>query len=162
MITPDMQQKLNDQLNAELYSSYLYLSMAAYFESSDLEGFANWMRVQAREELMHAMKFFDFVNSRGGKVTLAPIEGPATEWKSTAEAFEQVYKHEQKVTGLINSLASAAVAKSDHATATFLQWFVNEQVEEEASTSEIAAKLRMVKESANGQFMMDHQLGERS
>ncbi|HUS81997.1 MAG TPA: ferritin, partial [Dehalococcoidia bacterium] len=87
MLTPDMQQRLNNQLNAELYSSYLYLSMSAYFESADLGGFANWMRVQAREELMHAMKFFDYVNSRGGRVALQPIEGPATEWKSPTDAF---------------------------------------------------------------------------
>jgi ferritin len=161
MITTDMQQKLNDQLNAELYSSYLYLSMAAYFESLDLEGFANWMRVQAREELMHAMKFFDFINSRGGKVTLAPIEGPPTEWKSAAEAFEQVYKHEQKVTGLINALASAAVAKSDHATGTFLQWFVNEQVEEEESANRILRNLKLIGSDGTGLLMLDRELAQR-
>jgi len=161
MITPDMQQKLNAQLNAELYSSYLYLSMAAYFESGDLDGFANWMRVQAREELMHAMKFFDFVNSRGGKVTLATIEGPQTEWQSPTDAFEHVYRHEQKVTGLINALASAAVAESDHATGTFLQWFVNEQVEEEESANRILRNLKLIGTDGTGLLMLDRELATR-
>ena len=156
-----MQQKLNAQLNAELYSAYLYLSMSAYFESSDLEGFANWMRVQAQEEKMHAMKFFDFINSRNGRVVLTAIEGPATEWQSPADAFEQVYTHEQKVTGLINALASAAVAESDHATQTFLQWFVNEQVEEEESANRVLRNLKLIGNDGTGLLMLDRELALR-
>ena len=161
MLTQDMQQKLNAQLNAELYSAYLYLSMSAYFESSDLDGFANWMRVQAHEELMHAMKFFDFVNSRNGRVTLTPIEGPATEWQSPQHAFEEVYRHEQKVTGLINALASSAVAESDHATNSFLQWFVNEQVEEEESANRILRNLKLIGSDGTGLLMLDRELAQR-
>jgi len=161
MITQDMQQKLNGQLNAELYSSYLYLSMSAYFESSDLDGFANWMRVQAREELMHAMKFFDFINSRGGQVALQPIAGPPTDWQSAADAFEEVYRHEQKVTGLINALTSSAVAESDHATNSFLQWFVNEQVEEEESANRVLRNLRLVGSDGAGLLMLDRELSQR-
>jgi ferritin len=161
MLTKDMQQKLNAQLNAELYSAYLYLSMSAYFESSDLEGFANWMRVQAQEEKMHAMKFFDFINSRNGRVVLTTIEGPATEWQSPADAFEQVYKHEQKVTGLINALASAAVAEADHATQSFLQWFVNEQVEEEESANRVLRNLRLIGSDGTGLLMLDRELALR-
>jgi ferritin len=156
-----MQQKLNDQLNAELYSAYLYLSMSAYFESSDLDGFANWMRVQAREELMHAMKFFDFISSRGGRVVLQPIEGPPTDWQSAADAFEEVYRHEQKVTGLINALASSAVAESDHATNSFLQWFVNEQVEEEESANRVLRNLKLVGSDGAGLLMLDRELSQR-
>ena len=161
MLTPDMQEKLNAQLNAELYSSYLYLSMSAYFESSDLDGFANWMRVQAREELMHAMKFFDFISSRGGRVVLEPIEGPPTDWQSAADAFEEVYRHEQKVTGLINALASSAVAESDHATNSFLQWFVNEQVEEEESANRVLRNLKLIGGDGTGLLMLDRELAQR-
>jgi ferritin len=161
MLTPDMQQRLNDQLNAELYSSYLYLSMAAYFEASDLDGFANWMRVQAREELVHALKFFDFISSRGGRVVLQPVEGPPTDWQSAADAFEEVYRHEQKVTGLINALASSAVAESDHATNTFLQWFVNEQVEEEESANRVLRNLRLIGGDGTGLLMLDRELAQR-
>jgi len=161
MLTQDMQQKLNAQLNAELYSAYLYLSMSAYFESSDLDGFANWMRVQAKEEQMHAMKFFDFISSRGGRVVLAAIEAPATDWQSAADAFEQVYRHEQKVTGLINALATSAVAESDHATNSFLQWFVNEQVEEEESANRILRNLKLIGSDGTGLLMLDRELSQR-
>ncbi len=161
MLTPNMEERLNNQLNAELYSAYLYLSMSAYFESSDLDGFANWMRVQAREELMHAMKFFDFVNSRDGRVTLKPIEGPATDWQSATTAFEEVYRHEQKVTGLINALSTAAVQESDHATQTFLQWFVNEQVEEEESANRILRNLKLIGSDGTGLLMLDRELAQR-
>ena len=109
MIGEKMQEALNDQIVAELYSSYLYLSMSAYFHSINLPGFANWMRAQALEELTHAGKLYDFVIEQGGRVTLKPIDGPATEWKSPLDAFEAVYKHEQKVTGLINDLVDIAV-----------------------------------------------------
>jgi ferritin len=161
MLSDEMHGRLNSQLNAELYSAYLYLSMSAHFRSSDLDGFANWMRVQAHEELMHGLKFFDFLNSRGGRVTLAPIDGPATEWQSPQHAFETVYQHEQKVTGLINAIASAAVAESDHATGTFLQWFVNEQVEEEESANRILRNLKLIGSDGAGLLMLDRELAQR-
>ena len=161
MIDQRMQEALNKQLNAELYSSYLYLSMSAHFHSLNLGGFANWMRVQAKEEQMHAMKFFDFISSRGGRVVLAAIEAPATDWQSAADAFEQVYRHEQKVTGLINALASGAVAESDHATNSFLQWFVNEQVEEEESANRILRNLKLIGSDGTGLLMLDRELSQR-
>ena len=161
MISDSMQEKLNAQLNAELYSAYLYLSMCAYFESADLAGFANWMRVQAQEELMHATKFFDFINSRNGRVNLRPIEGPPGEWQSAAHAFEEVYRHEQKVTGLINALASSALAESDHATNSFLQWFVTEQVEEEESANQVLRNLKLVGSDGAGLLMLDRELALR-
>lgn len=161
MVSEKMQEALNKQLNAELYSSYLYLSMSAYFHSVNLAGFANWMRVQAQEELVHAMKFYDYVNQRGGRVTLLPVEGPPTEWHSPLAVFEDTYQHEQKVTGLIHELANLAVSENDHATKTFLQWFVTEQVEEEESADELVKKLKLIGDSANGLFMMDRELAQR-
>ena len=152
---------MNAQLNAELYSSYLYLSMASYFESIDLAGFGHWMRVQAQEELFHGMKFFDYISERGGKVTLSKIDGPATTWKSPSAPFDQAYKHEQKVTGLINELVNLAIKEKDHATNNFLQWFVKEQVEEEASASEIVQKLKLIGGKGNGLFMLDQELSQR-
>lgn len=161
MIKAKIQDALNKQLNAELYSSYLYLSMAAYFESVSLKGFANWMRVQAREELAHAMKFYDYINERGGRVNLTSISAPSAQWDSPLAAFEQVYEHEQKVTGLINDLATLAIAEADHATNNFLQWFVAEQVEEESSADEIVQRLRLLGEDRSGLFMLDQELGQR-
>jgi ferritin len=161
MIKVKIQDALNKQLNAELYSSYLYLSMAAYFESVSLKGFANWMRVQAQEELAHAMKFYDYIHERGGRVALTSISAPITQWDSPLAAFEQVYKHEQKVTGLINDLVTLATAETDHATNNFLQWFVAEQVEEESSADEIVQKLRMLSEDRSGLFILDQELGQR-
>ena len=131
MLKEKIQAALGKQLNAELFSSYLYLSMSAYFQSISLPGFANWMRVQAQEELVHAMKFYDFINDRNGRVMLQKVDGPPTEWSSPLDVFESTYQHEQKVTGLINDLVNLAVAERDHATEIFLQWFVAEQVEEE-------------------------------
>ncbi len=161
MIKAKIQDALNKQLNAELYSSYLYLSMAAYFESVSLKGFANWMRVQAREELVHAMKFYAYINERSGRVNLASISAPSAQWDSPLAAFEQVYEHEQKVTGLINDLVTLAVSEADHATNNFLQWFVAEQVEEESSADEIVQKLRLLGEDRSGLFMLDQELGQR-
>jgi ferritin len=139
MVKKKIEAALNKQLNAELYSSYLYLSMSAYFQSINLPGFANWMRVQTQEELVHAMKFYDFINERGGRVMLQKIDSPPTKWASPLNVFESAYKHEQKVTGLINDLVNLAVGEKDHATNIFLQWFVTEQVEEEASADEVAS-----------------------
>ena len=161
MISEKMQDAINEQINAELYSAYLYLAMNAYFESANLPGFANWMRVQTQEELTHAMKLYDYVNERGGRVTLKAIAQPPVEWDSPLAAFEAAYKHEQKVTGLINELVNLAIAQKDHAANTFLQWFVNEQVEEEKSADEIVQKLRLTGEAPAALFMLDQQLGQR-
>jgi len=161
MIKEKVQGALNGQLNAELYSSYLYLSMSAYFQSVDLSGFANWMRTQAQEELMHAMKFYDYIIERGGRVTLKKIGDPQTEWESPEAAFEHVLKHEEKVTGLINKLVDISIKEKDHATNLFLQWFVKEQVEEEASANEILKKVEMVGDEGSGLLILDQELGKR-
>jgi ferritin len=161
MVKKKIEAALNKQCNAELYSSYLYLSMSAYFQSINLPGFANWMRVQTQEELVHAMKFYDFINERGGRVTLQKIDSPPTKWASPLNAFESAYKHEQKVTGLINDLVNLAVGEKDHATNIFLQWFVTEQVEEEASADEVVQKLKLVGKDSGGLFMLDGEMGQR-
>jgi len=162
MVSGKVQKALNDQLNAELYSSYLYLSMNAYFKSVNLDGFANWMYAQAQEELMHAIKFYDFINQRGGRVVLAKIDAPPAQWDSPRAVFEDTLKHEQKVTGLINALVETAVNEHDHATNIFLQWFVTEQVEEEDSVGNVLEQLRLLGESKGGLFMMDRELSKRT
>jgi ferritin len=162
MLNTKMEKALNDQLNAEMYSSYLYLSMAAYFQSINLSGFATWMRVQTQEEMVHAMKFYDFINERGGRVNLGQIEGPPAEWESPLAAFEAALEHEQKVTGLINSLMDLALEGRDHATQIFLQWFVTEQVEEEDSANEVIQKIKLMGDAQGGLFMIDRELGQRT
>jgi ferritin len=161
MINGKIQDAFNKQINAELYSSYLYLSMAAYFKSLNLSGFSNWMECQAQEEVLHAMKFFAFVNERGGRVQLAGIDGPPTSWDSPQAAFEEAYKHEQKVTALINGLVDLAIQEKDHASNAFLQWFVNEQVEEEASADGVVNQLKLAGGQGSGLFMIDRELGTR-
>jgi ferritin len=161
MISKKMEKALNEQVNAELFSAYLYLSMEAYFKSLNLDGFANWMRVQTQEEIMHAMKIYDFIDERGGRIILKAIDGPDTKWDSPLAVFEAVYKHEQKVTGLINNLVNLAIEEKDHATNTFLQWFVNEQVEEESSADQIVQQLKMMENAPGGMFMLDRELGQR-
>jgi ferritin len=161
MIDEKMQEALNKQVNAEIYSAYLYLSMSAYFQSVNLSGFANWMRVQWQEELAHGQKFYDYVNERGGRVVLQAVEAPPSEWDSPLAVFEHVYEHEQKVTGMINKLVDLAVETKDHATNNFLQWFVSEQVEEEASADEVVQKLKLVGDDPSGLFMIDQDLGQR-
>jgi len=161
VIGKKVQSAMNDQLNAETYSAYLYWSMAAYFESVNLPGFANWMRIQAQEEMVHAAKFFDYVCQRHGRVLLKAIEGPPTEWKSPLAAFEAAFGHEQKVTALINKLVDLAIAEKDHAANSFLQWFVNEQVEEEASADEIVQKLKRIKGDEALLLMLDKEMAQR-
>ena len=161
MIGKKMQEALNEQINAELYSAYLYLSMEAFFQSINLPGFANWMRVQTQEELMHAMKMYDYVNGRGGRVTLKSIAAPPAEWESPLAVFEAVYKHEQKVTGLINNLVNLAIEQKDHAANMFLQWFVNEQVEEEKSADEIVQKIKLMADAPGAMYMLDNEMGQR-
>ena len=161
MISKKMEDALNKQVNAELYSAYLYLSMAACFESMNLPGFANWMRVQTQEETTHAMKIYDYICARGGRVMLKAVEAPPANWKSPLAAFEAALKHEQKVTGLINNLVNLAVAGKDHATQIFLQWFVSEQVEEEKSADEIVQKLKLTKNMPGALYMLDKEMGQR-
>ena len=161
MIGKKMESALNGQLNAEFYSSYLYLSMSAYFDSTDLPGFANWMRIQDQEERFHAMKFFVYIIDRGGKVSLLTIEAPPGKWDSPLAAFEATLEHEQKVTGLINDLVYLARDEKDNASEIFLQWFVNEQVEEEDSASTIIGQLKLIKDSPQALFLLDQQLGQR-
>ena len=161
MINEKMEQALNEQLNAEYYSSYLYLSMAAYFESIDLPGFANWMTVQVEEEMFHARKFYNYIIERGGRVILRTIEAPLTEWKSPLDAFEATLAHEQKVTGLINDLVYLARDERDNASEIFLQWFVSEQVEEEDNVNTIIAQLRLIQDNPQGLFMLNKDLGQR-
>jgi len=161
MLGEKIENALNSQMNAELYSAYLYLAMNAYFESIDLGGFANWMRIQAQEELSHAMKFHDYITQRGGRVILDKIEKPPTEWESPLDVFEHVYAHEQKVTGLINDLVNLAIEENDHATNNFLQWFVAEQVEEEESSSGVLQKVKLAGEDASSILMLDNELGQR-
>jgi ferritin len=162
MLSKKMGDALNTQVNAELYSAYLYLAMSSHFDSVNLSGFANWMRVQVQEELAHAMKFYDFIVERGARVLLTRVDGPETEWDSPLAVFEATYAHECKVTGLINELVNLAISEKDHAANAFLQWFVTEQVEEEASADAVVQKLKLVKNAPEGLFMLDKELGQRT
>jgi ferritin len=161
MLSEKLQDALNDQTNKELYSAYLYLSMSAYCVAENLPGFANWMRVQAQEEVGHAMRLFDYVNARRGRVVLKAIEMPPPIWKSPVEMFEQVLEHERRVTGMINRLYELALKENDYATQMELQWFVTEQVEEEDSAGQVVEQLKMVGEQPMGLLMLDRQLGDR-
>ena len=152
----------NNHLNAEFYSSYLYLSMANCFADKNLDGMASWMQVQAEEERLHAMKFLNVINQRGGRVLLQQIDEPKTEWATPLEAFQDAYEHECLVSGKINDLANLAVQEKDHAAGTFLQWFITEQVEEEATALSIVGKLKLVGDNSMGVLMIDQQLGTRT
>ena len=162
MISKKLQDAINKQTNKELYSEYLYLSMAAYLESIGLEGFANFFKVQVQEEHFHAMKFFDYVNERGGRVILEAIARPQIEFKSPVEIFEIAYKHEQYVTKLINELMEVAIKENDHAAKSFLNWYIDEQVEEEASMDKILNQLKMIGGKGQGMLMLDKELAVRT
>lgn len=162
MLSKKMEKAFNDQINAELFSSYLYLSMSAYLSSANLPGFANWMGVQTKEENAHATMMFNFVLERGGNIKLQPIAQPRTSWKNIIDVFEEVYAHEQKVTKLIHNLLDIALQEKDHASANFLQWFVSEQVEEEASASEILEQLKIVEGKGHGLLLLDRELKTRT
>ncbi len=162
MLNPEIQDAFNKQINAELHSAYLYLSMSAHFEAQSLAGMANWMRIQAQEETGHAMRFYNFINERDGRVTLTGIEGPKTEWSSPLEVFQDAYEHEQKITAMINDLSSLSASLKDHAAHNFLEWFVAEQVEEENAVRTIVDQLKLVGEDGVGQFILDGQLGQRT
>jgi len=161
VISKTIQDAMNEQIKNELYSAYLYLSMAAYCESINLKGFAHWLRVQNEEETTHAMKFFDFIHDRGGRVTLQAIAQPPTEFKSPLDVFEQTLEHERKVTAMINNIYALAIKENDYASQALLQWFVTEQVEEEKNATEIVEKLKMVGDRGSGLLYLDHELGER-
>jgi len=161
MLNNRVLEALNKQINAELYSAYLYLSMSAYFEAEGLKGFANWMRVQTQEELMHAMKIFDYVNERGGKIKLERVEAPPSEWRSPLHVFEATCEHEAKVTEMINDLVNLAIEEKDHATYNMLQWFVGEHVEEEASAEEIRKQLEIIGKDKKALLMIDRELAQR-
>jgi ferritin len=162
LINKTVQDAINEQIKNELYSAYLYLSMGAYFESLALPGFAKWMKVQAAEEQEHAMKFFDYVFERGGRVQLKAIDQPPFEWKSPMEAFEQVLEHEQKVTAMIHDLYALATKEKDYASQVMLHWFINEQVEEEMNAAAIIEQLKRILEHETAILMLDHDLGKRS
>ncbi|MCS6907832.1 MAG: ferritin [Anaerolineales bacterium] len=161
MLPKAMQDAMNEQIKNELYSAYLYLSMAAHYESKNLSGFANWLRVQAQEELGHAMRFYNFILERGGTVTLKAIDQPPSSWDSNLEAFQQVLAHEQKVTKNIHDLYALAVQEKDYPSQVMLQWFVDEQVEEEKSATEIIEKLKLIGDHGGALLMLDHELGQR-
>ena len=161
MLGKKMQDAINEQINAELYSAYLYLSMAAYTEAANLPGFAHWMRAQANEEVEHALKFFKYVGERGGRVVLKAIEQPQAEWTSPLQVFEDTLEHERKVTSLINGLYEVALEEKDYASQMLLHWYIEEQVEEESNAEQIVAALKMAGEKPQGLLMVDRQLASR-
>jgi ferritin len=162
MISKAVQDAINEQIKNEIYSAYLYLSMSAFFETHNLPGFANWMRIQYEEEMGHAMRFFDYLNDRGGRVILKAIDQPQSEWKSNLEVFEQVLEHEQKVTSLINKLYEVALKENDYPTQVALHWFITEQVEEEKNAVQIIESLKLIEERGTAVLMLDKQLGKRT
>ncbi|AGB04026.1 ferritin-like protein [Aciduliprofundum sp. MAR08-339] len=162
MIDKDIEEAINKQINEEMYSAYLYLSMSGYFESIGLRGFANWMYVQYQEEMDHAMKFYRYLIERGGRVKLYSINEPPHEWNSPLHAFEETLKHERHITECINNLVDLAEKKKDRATFNLLQWYVDEQVEEEANDEEIIQMLKMIGDKGQGLLMLDRELAKRS
>jgi ferritin len=162
MIKQILQDAINEQINKEIFSAYYYLSMVAYLESEDLPGFAQFFRIQVEEEKFHAMKLFDYVNERGGKVILKGINNPKTDFESPLQVFELAYKHEQYVTELINNLMDITIKENDHALRSFLQWFIDEQVEEEATMSKYVNQLKRINGNGQGLIMLDRELAQRT
>lgn len=161
MLSKRLEQELNKQINAEFYSAYLYLSMSAYLADNNLSGFSNWMKVQFEEEQFHALKLYRYVIERGGKVTLESIEKPQSEWSGIIDLFDAVLEHEQKVTALINNLVDVAIQEKDHATVNMLQWFVAEQVEEEASVADLLDQLKLIDGKGSALLMLDREAKQR-
>ena len=161
MINQKVEKIMNEQIKHEMESFYIYMSMAAYFHAENLDGMAHWMRSQAHEEMVHAMKFFDHINDRGGTVKLMDLKQLKTEWSSPLEAWEDAYEHEQFISNKINELMSVIREEKDYPAEPFADWFVNEQIEEEANTSKIAAEMKRIESSQGGLFMMDRELGNR-
>ena len=158
-----MEQSLNEQIAKEFYAFYLYLAMSAWFAERNFDGFAKWMRLQADEERNHAMRIYDYVLDRGGKVALGPVEEPSKKWKSPLEVFETAKKHEQLVSGSINQLYTQALAERDYPSQVMLQWFISEQVEEEKTSTAIVERLRLVGDNdPSGLLILDGQLGQRT
>ncbi len=162
MLKEKMLKSLNQQMNAEFYSSYLYLAMSSYFESENFSGIAKWMKIQSQEEYGHAMKFYNYILQAGGKINLSQIETPKSDWNSAEEVFKDTLKHEQKITKSIYDLVELSIEEKDHATNIFLQWFVTEQVEEEANASKILERIKLIGTNKNGLFYLDHELGKRA
>jgi ferritin len=160
-ISETVQDAINEQIKNELYSAYLYLAMSAHFEAANLPGFALWTRMQAAEEEEHAMKFFDYLNERGGRVVLHALDQPPVEWGAPLEIFETILGHEQKVTALIHKLYETALAEKDYATQIMLHWFIEEQVEEEDSAGQIVEQLKMVEKHQGNLLHIDRQVGKR-
>ena len=162
MLNPKVQDAINEQINAELYSAYLYLSMAQYFEAEGLAGFANWFKIQFQEEQAHATIFMNYVNQRGGRVMLKAIDAVPTTWDSPMEVFRATLEHEQKVTALINSLYTLAMQEEDYAPRDRLNWFVGEQVEEEDNCRALIDKLRLIGDNGMGLYMLNTELAART
>jgi ferritin len=161
MLSKKMEEALNEQINKEMYSAYLYMSMSAHSTNAGLLGFANWFMVQYKEEMEHAMKIYDYVNNQGGRVKLKTIEEPLSTFKDAMDMFQKTLKHEQFITKSINELVDLAFKERDHATQIFLQWFVTEQIEEEGNDNDIIAKLKLAGDEGNGLFMIDKELSAR-
>jgi len=161
MISKTLEEAINKQMNREMYSAYLYLAMAAYCEDISLAGFGNWFRVQAKEEDFHAMKFFNYLVERDGRVKLLDIEAPPFKWDSPRDAFKYTYEHEKTVTGLINNLMTLAKEENDYATINLLEWYVDEQVEEESSAKTILDKIKIVGNEGAGLYLLDQELAQR-
>ena len=162
MLSKKMQELMNNQIQAEFYSAQLYLAMSVYSESENFKGFAHWLKVQYQEETSHGMKFLEHIVERGGEVELKSIDAPPVKFGSMLKLFEEVLAHEKKVTAMINNLYEAALKEKDYASQIFLQWFISEQVEEEANAAEIVAQLKMIGDkSVGGLFQLDHALGHR-
>ncbi len=162
MMSDKLHKAMNEQINAEMHSAYLYLSMASWFEDESLPGMAIWMKAQAHEEMEHAMKFYEFINDRRQKVDLLPIEGPKNSWNSPEEVFKESLEHEQYITSRINKLMDMAREEKDYAAEAFLQWFITEQVEEEAAADAILSRIQLMGDSKHAMFMLDRELGKRS
>lgn len=161
MISKKLEKAINEQINKELYSEYLYISMQAWFADQNLDGFANWMNVQGQEERFHAMKFYNYIIERGGQVELLAIEKPPKSFTKPLNAFKMALEHEKFITKSVNDLMDVAIKENDHASKSFLQWYVDEQVEEEANADRIVHKLEMIKDNAQGLFMLDNELAQR-
>jgi len=162
MISSDMEKMLNSQLNYELFSAYQYAAVSAYFETQNLNGFTHWVEQQVKEEMDHAARFYRYINDIGGRVSLEAIGKPRAEFDSPLQAFEAAYEHEVAVTQRIYELADLAHKENDHATSTFLQWFINEQVEEEKNADEVVQKLKLIGSDPNGLFMLDLEMAKRT
>jgi ferritin len=162
MLSEKLQAAFNHQINEELFSAYMYLAAAAWCDNNDFPGFASWMKVQAQEEVVHAMKFYTFINDRNGRVELAPLAGPKTDWHAPLEVFSDARHHEEHISQCIHSLVGLAREEKDYAAENFLQWFVSEQVEEEASATLAVGKLKLAGDNSSALLMLDNEFGART